>query len=203
MPEISLQKIERDVVVIKIAGTAPLITHRWSEKAKEMMLRGQQGKRSQKVAKDPLQDYESSLYQLGDGYGFPVTAFKAATIDAARYFNGIAMTQLRRGLFFAGEGPDQLVRINGTPEPREDMVRVGMGTADIRYRAMFPEWSAELNITYVSGLLDMESVLALVDAGGLGGVGEWRPGKSSTGSFGTYGVVEGAQAAVITRRKSA
>jgi len=70
---------------------------------------------------------------------------------------------------------------------REDMVRVGMGTADIRYRAEYRDWSALLRIEFVPSIIDLESVVALVDAGGTNGVGEWRPEKS--GSYGTYEVV--------------
>ena len=68
------------------------------------------------------------------------------------------------------------------------MVRVGMGTADIRFRAMFPDWDATLTIRYFPSILTEDSVLALIDASGAGGIGEWRPSKAKTGLFGTYEV---------------
>ena len=45
------------------------------------------------------------------------------------------------------------------PDPimREDMVRVGMGTADIRYRAEFRDWSALLRISSYPDLIDLGS----------------------------------------------
>lgn len=188
---ITLTRVQRQTIQVRVVGTAPLICHRFDEKAKQMMLDKQQGKRNAKVSKDPEADYERSLYRLSDGTcGFPVTAFKAATVDAARYFQGVKMTELRQALLFKGEGPDQLVAIEGEPRMREDTVRVGMGTADLRYRAQFDKWSTLLTIEFVPSLLSAESVLTLVDAGGTGGVGEWRPSKAKTGSFGTY-VVEG------------
>lgn len=187
---ITLQKIGRETIKVEIKGTAPLIVHKWDEKAKQQLLDKQQGKRAVKVAKDPEAAYQASRYLLPDGSdGFPVTGFKAATVGAARYFQTVKMTELRRALFFHGEGPDQLVRIIGTPQSREDMVRVGMGTSDIRFRAMYPEWTATLVVTYVPSLLDEASVVALIDAGGMGGVGEWRPEKAATGTFGTYEVI--------------
>ncbi len=73
---------------------------------------------------------------------------------------------------------------------REDTVRVGMGKADLRFRGMFEKWSAELTITYVPSLLSSGSIVTLIDAGGTGGIGEWRPSKAKTGSFGTYEVVD-------------
>ena len=64
------------------------------------------------------------------------------------------------------------------------MVRVGMGT-DLRFRGEFPEWTAVLDVTYVTTALSRASVVSLIDAGGMGvGVGEWRPEKD--GLNGTY-----------------
>jgi hypothetical protein len=37
-------------------------------------------------------------------------------------------------------------------------------------------------------MLSAESVIAIVDAAGLGGVGEWRPSKAKTGLYGTFEV---------------
>ena len=72
---------------------------------------------------------------------------------------------------------------------REDMVRVGMGTADIRYRAEYAKWRATLKVQFLPNLIDLGSVVALIDAGGMNGVGEWRPERS--GLNGTYRVVGG------------
>lgn len=205
MTGINLTRIKREVALITVAGTAPLIVHQWSEKAKRMMLDAQQGKKNPKVAKDPKQDWLDSMYRFDgadrsvttplNSHGEPVMAFKAATVKGgARAFGkSVKMTELRQSLVFLpdGMGDDglQLTRlmIDSEPSMREDMVRVGMGTADIRYRAEYRDWSALLRIEYVPSVIDLSSVVALVDAGGTNGVGEWRPEKS--GSFGTYEVV--------------
>ena len=191
---VSLQRIRREVAVIEVKGTAPLIVHRWSEKAREMMLAAQQGKKTPKQAKDPVADYESSMYRFEDGgHGFPVMAFKSATVKGGGRLFGksVKMTELRQMLTFLADGigtdGTQLARITGDPSMREDMVRVGMGTADIRYRAEYRDWSATLRVEYVPSVIDIDSVVALVDAGGTNGIGEWRPEKS--GSYGTYEVV--------------
>lgn len=189
---ITLGRIERPTIKVGIRGTAPLIVHRWSDKARKMMLDKQMGKKPKKEVKDPQSDYEASMYRFPDGgHGFPTLAFKAATVGAGRHFNGVTMTALRQALHFQGvtiETGELLTRLDvqSGPVMREDMVRVGMGTADIRYRAMYPEWGAELLVSYFPNLIDVESVLALVDAGGMAGVGEWRPEKD--GAFGTYEV---------------
>jgi hypothetical protein len=78
-----------------------------------------------------------------------------------------------------------MVAIEGEPVMREDVVRVGRGGTDLRYRPQFDDWSTTLTVLFVKSMLTRGSVLSLIDAGGLGiGVGEWRPEKG--GDFGTY-----------------
>lgn len=182
-------KVER--LRIPIVGTAPLIVHAWSEKAQRQMLDAQQGRKTVKEHRDPQADYESSLYRTENGYGFPILAFKAATVGAARFFGkAVRMTEIRQFVFFQGV-PSQdktqlLAPITGEPRMREDMVRVGMGT-DLRYRGEFLDWTAVLDVTYVTSALNRTAVVSLIEAGGLGvGVGEWRPEKN--GQNGTYAV---------------
>lgn len=188
---ITLSRIERGRVEVPIIGTAPLIVHRFDEKAKEMMLAAQQTKtRARKDPKDPVGCFERSRYRLADGSdGFPAVGFKAAMVDAARLFDGVKMTELRAALHVIGEGPEQLVRIEAEePRMREDTVRVGMGTADLRYRAEYHPWRAVLTVNFVPSMISVESVFAIVDAAGMGGVGEWRPSKAKTGIYGTFRV---------------
>ncbi len=194
--QIQIDRIAAETLHVPIIGTSPLIVHRWSDKAKRQMLDAQQGKKKVKEVRDPQADYEASLYRIAvedgvDEYGFPAVAFKAATIGAARFYDkSVTMTSLKQALFFRGlvtkADPQQLVRIDGDPHMREDVVRVGQGT-DLRYRGEFTEWSTVLTVTYVTSMLARDSVLSLLDAGGMGvGVGEWRPQKG--GEFGTYAV---------------
>ena len=201
-PTISLSKIDAETILVPIIGTAPLIVHKWSAKAKQQMLDTQQGKRTVKQPRNPQQDYEESLYRTDTGYGFPVLGFKAATVGAARFFGkSVKMTELRQFLFMTGvpekDRSQLLVPIEGEPKMREDMVRVGMGT-DLRYRGEFLEWSAVLNVTYVTTALSRDSVLSLIDAGGMGvGVGEWRPEKR--GQNGTYALDTTRQVEIVQR----
>lgn len=189
---IQISRIAAQRIQVPIIGTSPLIVHAWSEKAKRQMLDAQMGKKAPKVNRDPEADYEASLYRTDEGYGFPLLAFKAATVGAARYYGkDVAMTTLRQALFMTGvpskDRSQILTPIFGEPKSREDMVRVGMGGTDLRFRAEFVEWSALLDITFVTSMLSQDSVVSLIDAGGMGiGVGEWRPEKR--GQNGTYQV---------------
>lgn len=189
---IELKRLEQRILTVTIEGLSPLIVHRWSEKAKSMMLAAQTGTvRGKKQPKIPEDDFNDSRYRVDDKTdGFPAVGFKAAIVGAARNFEGTTMTALKSALFLEGVGPEQLVPIVGKPVMREDCVRVGQGTADLRYRAQYWPWSATLHVHYVASALSENSIVALVDAGGLGGVGEWRPSapKSFTGSYGRFHV---------------
>lgn len=189
--QVSITKIGTETLRVPILGTAPLIVHKFSEKAKRQMLDAMQGRKTPKQPKDPDADYDSALYLHDDGgFGFPVIAFKAATVGAARFYGkAVPMTALRQFVFMDAEfskvAGQKLARIIGEPRMREDVVRVGMGGSDLRYRPEFTEWQTSLEVTYVSSMLTRESVLSLIEAGGMGvGVGEWRPEKK--GDFGTY-----------------
>lgn len=186
---VELQKIALETIRVPIIGTSELIVHNWSEKAKRQMLEKQlkPGTRPKKAPKDPEADYEASKYK--DEYGHDAmvsTAFKQAMVDALRYFDGVSMVMGKTAFFVENE----FVPLTGEPRPREDMVRLESGTADIRYRAGYPEWSAKLVITYVKSILTQESIISLVDvAGQTQGVGDWRPSsKKKTGPYGRFQV---------------
>jgi len=203
---IEIKRIAAKTLKVPLIGTAPLVMHRFSEKAKRTMLDTMQGKKSPKQPKDPQAEYEGAFYRFGDNlekYGFPAIGFKAATIGGARYYQGITMTMLRQVLFFRGDGvgPDRvdLVEIHGEPEMREDVVRVGNGGTDLRYRPEFRDWTATVTLTFVESVLTLESVLSLIDAGGMGvGVGEWRPEKK--GDLGTYRIDDSSDIVVLPGR---
>jgi hypothetical protein len=193
--QVVISRIGTETLRVPILGTAPLIVHRFSEKAKRQMLDAMQGRKTPKQNKDPDAEYEAAFYRTDEGgYGFPVIAFKAATVGAARFYGkAVSMTALRQFVFmdgpFSKAAGQKLAPITGTPHMREDVTRVGMGGTDLRYRPEFTEWSTEIEVTYVKTMLTRDSVLSLIEAGGMGiGVGEWRPERK--GDFGTYTVDE-------------
>lgn len=191
---VTIQRLEKRRAIIPIVGETELIVHQFSEKEKLKMRELQQQKtRKRREPKDPAAEYEASLYVLEDGrYGFPAVGFKSAIVSGARFFEGITMTAMKLAVRVIGEGEDQLVPIVGEPRMREDMVRLATGVADLRYRAGFKEWSAEVHVLYSPNLITLESLVNLTNAGGMSGVGEWRPSapKSMTGIYGTFKVEE-------------
>lgn len=195
--EVAIPAIEIKMFTVKLVGDSPLIVHAWSEKAKKEMLDKQMKKASKgKAAKDPFKDYVDSLYWLTEKpenptqedvqkakFGFPSVAFKACAVSAA-YRSGIVGNKVSTNSAFHIMG--DMIEIIGTPEIREDMVRIAM-TVDIRYRGEFKNWSANLNIRYNANAISMEQIINYLNLGGFGvGLGEWRAEKG--GNFGMFHV---------------
>jgi hypothetical protein len=199
--EIVIDRIQAETLRVPIIGTSPLIIHRFSEKAKRKMLDEMMGRKSPKEPKDPDAEYEAAFYRLADGSpGIPVQSFKQALVSASRFYGrSVSMVALRQFVFFSGEIGDDgraLARIDGEPEKREDVVRVGRGGTDLRYRPQFREWSTKLDVTYVTSALTRNSLLSLIDAGGMGvGVGEWRPERD--GDFGCFRIDPDSEVEVV------
>lgn len=187
-------------VPIRIVGDTPLIVHAWSEKAKRMMLDAQMKttKTKAKDLRDPYDDFIQSMYWIqgkpevstpeafeeaiknGAKWGFPVGAIKMAG-NAAAYRLGWVKNQMElRGSYFLKSEYGDMVRIvSDEPVMREDMVRIGMGSADLRYRAEYNNWHMDLILEYnASGNMTLEQIVNVINAGGyVCGLGEWRPEK--------------------------
>lgn len=191
-------KLELRTIEIPIEGITSLIMHRFDSKTqKEIEENGKvetglkAGGKKKKIA-NPEEDYEASKYYLSDGksYGFPALAFKAAMVNTAGRIHKMTMTVTKAAFQVLADDPETgLVKINGEPRMRSDMVRVGpMKVASPRYRAEFPKWSAKIKIAYIPGVLTEEQIVGLLhNSGFANGIGEWRPDKG--GDRGMYRTV--------------
>jgi hypothetical protein len=199
-------KIGTERLRVPIVGTSPLIVHRWSEKAKRELLESQQSKKKVKEPRDPEAEYQASLYRMalkdgGEGFGFPSLAFKSAVVEVFRFFDkSVTKVLLMQSVFCHGiltkADPAPLVPIVGEPVMREDIVRIGQSGTQNRFRGEFTEWSAVLDLTYVTAALDRDSMLSFIEAAGMFvGVGEWRPERS--GESGTFMLSEDADIEVV------
>ena len=217
---VPIRPVEIERIEITIVGDSSLITKKKKKKAKKQMLDAQMGKSAgrKKSLKNPVEDFISSMYWLGDIYpaepteeafyeaiekgarfGFPVKAVKDAAISAA-YRSGWTKDKVSvRGAFFVrgedenhetvGDGEFAQIITDDPPHIREDAVKVGMGTADLRYRGEFENWRMNLEIEYNrSSKYDKEAIMTMINAGGFTvGIGEWRPDKS--GDHGRFHVM--------------
>lgn len=186
-----------------IVGDTPLITHAWSEKAKREMLEKQvKATRGGRVARDPVADFVSSLYEIGSGsYGFPAMGFKNCILSVAHKDKGIARTSVMSALWIDAEivrtrpayekaiCDMPLLRIYGDkPVNREDMVKIGSGlnkTASLAYRGQFTTWAFRITGKINSDVLTEEALAFLIDEAGMAcGLGEWR--NERKGMFGAF-----------------
>lgn len=194
---INLPQLEVERVEITVIGDSPLIMHKWSDKAKGMMRDKQQKKATQgREAKNPKQEFEDSIHRMADGVpGFPAIGFKAAAVTACTSIASVTKVAARQAFHIIGD----LVPILGSePKMREDMVRVGMGVADIRYRAEFMPWHAVLQVSYNTRALSIEQIMNLLNTAGFGvGIGEWRPERD--GQFGRFHCATEDEVATLTK----
>ena len=213
---ITIAPVEKVSAEITIVGESPLIVHAWSEKAKKEILDAQQGKAKgkKKTFKNPVEDFIRSMYWLsgmpdipegateeeceelfneaiknGARFGFPAVAIKKAAVSAA-YRQGITKDKVSANGSFWLTGIDDVefveIETDEPPVMREDMVKIGMGTADIRYRGEFKKWKCRCRISYLKGgVFSLENIISMINLGGFScGLGEWRTEKGGiSGSF--------------------
>ena len=201
MAKVVLADLNRKTVKFRIRGTSPLIQHQWSEKAKQQMREKSGGRKTKtREARDPMAEAEACLYRTAEGeIGINGMAFKCSLISAAHKDIGIEKTLVRKAIFLVTKDPGRVLPMTtGTSAMqvtkqfcpcgaaiREDLVRVGVGSADLRYRPQFDEWAVDIELEIDNDLLQVEDILKLVNRAGFGvGIGEWRPEKS--GEFGRF-----------------
>jgi len=189
-----------------IRGTAPLVIHKFSAKARKIIKDKQQAgstatKNRRKEAKNFEECFHEARHISMEGWdGIPAGAFRNALVDACKLV-GFASTAAKKALFIYQDGFDRdegtpLVRIIGE-EPRllESMVRVGSGlnkTVDIAVRPQWLDWGARLRFQFDADLFTLEDVVNLVSRAGVQiGICEGRPfSKNSAGmGWGTFCVV--------------
>lgn len=225
---IEILPIRTDTMRVQIRGTAPLVMHAWSEKAKNMMQDKQEGKPMPKKEKrNPVEDFLGCFYTLdgklpvfkreGDsviavhkaGFGILTRALWGAMQGATSYVSGVSKRDIagvvRVCRDVAVEG-DSLVKIEHKAPPimKRDVVRIGRWpnkVADLRFRPYFMDWGATLQIEYDPDIFKPASLVNLLNrAGRCIGIGEWRPGaKENPGEYGTFEVVGQVQYTVKER----
>lgn len=182
------------MLTVTIEGTAPLICHQWSEKAKKMIKDKQAGeKKKVRELRNPEEEYKSSYYKNSNGeIAFPALCIKQAMVNAARNIEGVTMTILRGSIFVKGDHLGLITVDYKSERMREDMVRLGgmSNPADIRYRGELSDWSMKIVIEHNADVISAPMVLNLLNTAGFAcGLGEWRPEKN--GDKGTFRVKTG------------
>jgi len=191
---VKLPPIRVNTIELEIRGITPLIMHKWSEKALREMREKQSGRKTKtREARDPIQEMEDATYKTRNGeYAIPVEALKSAVVTAAHKDIGIEKTLVRKALFIQAGLERLLPLICDEPRLREDTVRVGQGSADLRYRPQFDNWSVKFVVEFDADLLQPADIVNLVNRAGFGvGLHEWRPEKG--GDYGRFEIVGGSE----------
>lgn len=207
-----MRKVEQSVQItapniqlahFTIQGTAPLVIHRFSAKAKNGMLAtmvaGSTAKKGKK--REPLDveaTYNAARYISPEGWdGFNVASVRAAIISACRLV-GFKMTLAKLSVFVEADGRDKLepefglIRIYGKPRRLESIARVETGQAYVTIRPCYDEWKAKIRIRFDGDQFTVQDISNLLSrVGAQVGLGEGRPdSKNSTGmGWGVFQVV--------------
>lgn len=213
--QIEIAQFDLQTVEVNLVGTAPIMFHRWSEKAKKQMRDKQLGVASTgRDPKDPEADALGSLYPLTttghldagwaervhtgavypiperDEYKMPDGGFGFPSVGfkAAAVRASKTQGKVMTDMKAAFHIHGEFVKIEGedTLVFREDMVHVGQ-TTDLRYRGSFEEWSTTFPVQFNAKAISVEQLLTLFAGAGFScGVGEYRPERN--GQYGTFKV---------------
>lgn len=184
---IEIKPITTTTIRVNIVGISSLIVNKYSG---DEVRDGEAKAPKLHSEDDPEELYQRTLYKFDDSArtGFPAVGFKAGMVRAGKQLN-LVMKDIQ-GRFHVLADENDLVEIKGIYRMRKDIVRIGMNIPVPRFRAEYlPGWTATLTITYVDGLISEEQLMNLIQyAGFTCGIGEWRPEKSKSGSYGMYAI---------------
>lgn len=179
-----------------IKGNAPLVVHKFSNKAIRMIREKQAAgstanTKKKREAKDFDAVFNEARHVSMEGWdGIPASAFRSAAIRACTLV-GFKMTMARMSVFFEADGFDNtegtpLVRIiGGEPRKLESMVRLATGVCDISVRPQWLEWGAKLRMRYDADQFTASDVVNLIARAGMQvGVCEGRPSSTNSNGMG-------------------
>jgi hypothetical protein len=179
----------------KIVGTSPYIQLRFSQKAIETMMAkmaagSQANKKKAREARDFDADFEAAKHISTEGWpGIPASAFRNAMISACRLV-GFKMTLAKLSLFTEADGFDKvdlvpLIKITGDAEKHIMHARNATGVCDLRVRAKFWPWSADVRISYDADQFTATDVANLLQrVGQQVGIGEGRNDSKMSAGMG-------------------
>lgn len=186
--------------ILSIRGISPYVQHKFSQKAQtqieETQRAGTQARsRKRREARDFEAGYRAAMHISTDGWhGIPAPAFRNAMIDACRLV-GFVMTKAKLSVFVEADGIDAedgtpLVRIIGTPTVHKGWGRNANGSADLRWRPIWYEWEAHVQLRWDADQFSATDVFNLLARAGLQvGIGEGRPSSPNSNGLG-WGLFE-------------
>lgn len=177
---------------LAIVGISPLIQHAWSAKAVKALEDSQTGKaKAPRAAKQPEREAMDAAYIVPGHEGdpdepgkfyHPASAFKHAYLYGCAQLDDVKRFPKTRATGWMFVDADPILTFESVTF-RPDITR---NPTQMVYRPMFDGWGCELEISYNANSITLEQVAAIMDLGGVGGIGEWRP-SAPTNKSGSYG----------------
>lgn len=182
--------------ILHVVGISPIIMHKWSEKAANLLEANVTGKaKQQKAARDPDQDWRDAAYvipgkeNLPDWqpgkYFLPAAMFKHAFLYGVSQLGDVKTMPKTKATGWVYVDQDPVLQFDSCDLRRD----IGRNPTQPVYRPQFNNWSADLQVGYNANAITLEQVVSLFDLGGFsGGIGEWRPSspKNKSGSYGRF-----------------
>lgn len=179
-----------------IVGIAPLVIHKFSQKALRKMTdkqeKGSQGEKGKKrEPKDFNSLYEEAKHISREGWcGIPASAFRNAMISGCRLV-GFKMVLAKLSVFVEADGFDvdegtPLVKIiKGDPRPLRMAVRLATGVPDVCDRPIWDDWEAIVRMRYDNDVFSLADITNLMARVGLQvGICEGRPDSKRSAGMG-------------------
>ena len=187
--------------VFEVIGTAPLVIHRFSVKAKAFLADGQEEGKSKQSKKNRKprsyeDEYHEARYIAREGWdGFPAGAIRSGMISACRLVD-FKMTLAKLSIFVVQDGWDKLepqiplIRIYGEPQMQKDTIRNNQtGGAATCVRPVYFDWKARITIRWDNDQFTINDIMNLLHrVGEQVGIGAGRPDsrKSCGMGWGTF-----------------
>lgn len=182
-------------VVLFIRGSDPYVQHKFSAKAREMIMATQAaGSTAKSKKKREPKDFDKVCHEAThfsrDGWiGIPAPAFRNAMISACRLV-GFKMTLAKLAITIKADGYDRdegtpLVQIYGQWRRHDAAARNDNGSVDIRSRPMWEDWMAKLQVRFDADTFTAQDVANLVLRVGMQvGIGEGRNDSKKSAGIG-------------------
>ena len=200
MKSLEIKAPRFEIIELRIEGTAPLVQHKFSAKARNQIIETQKagsqakGKRVREP-KDFDAVYQGAMHIAKEGWiGIPAGAFRNAMISACRTV-GYKMTHAKLAAFVLADGYEEddgtpLIRIHGEPKRHTTYARNDNGSVDIRVRPMWETWHCIVRVRYDRDMFSAEDVVNLMMRVGCQvGIGEGRPDSKNSAGMG-WGLFE-------------
>jgi hypothetical protein len=198
LPDINIERHKLFVI-----GTAPLLVHAFTEKARKQMLDKQmKTAKGGRAAREPYEEVEDAKYKLPDGRdGFPAVGFKKAAVTACTSVADITKVAARQAFRIAGlpmradgvlDGAFMRTSLVPIISPPSIINEAPAGLAgrsyEMRYRPEYSPWGAELDVYINANVVSISQLGSIFQLAGMGvGIGDYRPEKD--GDCGTFELV--------------